>query len=618
MESKRIVEAKKEVESKKRRDKMKIGKLLMTGATVLVLWIIYYFGCPTFSLGHFDGVFFIGLCIISLISLIVMFGSQDDEYTKFGVTFAIGGGIWCVIVIIGVISSLALFRAETMRAQLGTPEEIEFDDMIHQIDISQIPIVDEALAKKQAEKKLGEDVSLGSRVILGDAAIQEVDGEIMWVIPLKHSDPIKWYKFRTLPGYITVSASNPNKVTFVKMLGDEDIQIAYSDSSCFENNLKRKIRNEGYTNVGLTEYTFEINDEGRPFWVVTTYNNKTVWSNGEATGVVIVDAQTGETTFHGLNDIPEWVDIVQPRDFVEKQIDNWGKLVHGVWNWSDQDKIKKTDLMLTVYVDGDCYYFSGITSVGKDESCSGFIMVNTRTKKSQMCKSYGGATESAAMKSAEGLVSDFGYTATEPLPLNLNGIPTYVLALKDAEGLIKNYAMVNIENYLISAKGASLQEASRAYMQAVSKSGSTNVVGADEAYGYDFEGIVERISTVVEGGSTYYYMILNGQPDKIFMASYTVSEELPITRDGDTVKIHYIDDSNGIVDIVSFENIAFAIQVSDMQEKRNELDEGTSSLDSDKNQIIDVNPEVNEDILNSMSDEEKSKMIEEYLKQQSN
>ena len=191
-----------------------------------------------------------------------------------------------------------------------------------------------------------------------------------------------------------------------------------------------------------------------PFWVVTTYKNTTFWSNPEATGVVIVDAQNGKTEFYGLDNIPNWVDIVQPKDFIEKQLDNWGIYVHGFWNTlaSKEEEIKKTDLTLTVYMDGDCYYFTGMTSVGGDDSCVGFAMVNTRDKKFKICY-MSGATENAAMKSAEGLVSDYGWTSTEPLPLNVNGIPTYVMALKDEEGLAKSYAMVNIETYSISAKG---------------------------------------------------------------------------------------------------------------------------------------------------------------------
>lgn len=593
---------------------MKIGKLVISILTVGFLGLLYYLWLPALSLAHVDGVMFIMICLIAVICNIVMWVSDDEAGINASMIGGVCFGIGLAILLIGALIGSPLFNAGAMREQIGEVEEIAFDEMIKQIDTAQIPIVDQALADKQAEKKLGEDVALGSRVELGEAAIQEVNGEILFVVPLEHTGFFKWNRHKTTPGYITVSASNQNKVNYVTEVEGEKIQVRYSPSAYFGNNLKRHIRNQGFRTQALTEYTFEIDDTGRPYWVVTTYENTTLWGNGEATGVVIVDAQTGSTNWYGLSEIPEWVDIVQPQSFVENQIDNWGTLVKGVFNFSNEDKIKKTDLTLTVYVDGECYYFTGMTSVGSDESCSGFIMVNTRTKKSQICY-LSGATESAAMGSAEGLVSDFGYVSTEPLPLNVNGIPTYVMALKDKAGLIKSYAMVNINDYSISAKGDSLQEVSRSYLQTVASNSSTYVVGSDEAYSYTCEGIVSRISAVVEDGSTYYYLIVEGEKGKIFMAPYTVSDELSITREGDTIKITYLDDKNGTVDIVSFDNIAFAMPKSEDQERRDEFDEEASALKSKDNQVVEVNPEESEEAWNNLSDEEKAKLIQEGLKE---
>lgn len=589
---------------------MKVVKLFGSIFSAILIWALYYLTLPTLSIVYLDGFFFFAFaaCVVVMnICLWVVDLDLDDT----AVVVFIAVIVVIIATLLGLLSGSVLFNAPTMQQQLGNVETIEYQDMIKQIDTSQIPIVDEALAKKQADKKIGEDIALGSRVELGDPAIQEVNGEIMFVIPLEHTGFFKWNEHRSTPGYITVSASNPNKVKFVTEVDGQKLNICYQKSAFFANDLTRHIRNQGFRNVGLTEFTFEIDDNGRPYYVVTTYKNKTLWGNGEATGVVIVDAQIGETQFYSINDAPDWVDIIQPESFVENQIDNWGKLIHGVFNFSNKDKIKKTNLTLTVYVDGDCYYFTGMTSVGSDNSCVGFIMVNTRNKKAYM--SYmSGATENAAMNSAEGLVSDFGYKATEPLPLNVNGIPTYVMAMKDTEGLIKSYAMVNIENYSISAKGSTLEETSKAYMQAVTRNSGTYAF-SDEAYGYTYEGRVKRISAIVEDGSTQYYLIVDGEPDKIFTASYTVSNELAITRGGDTVKISYVDDQNGTVSIVSFDNIAFAETISEQQEKRNELDEGTSALDSENSQIIEVNPEMNEETWNNLSDEEKSKILNEFL-----
>lgn len=589
-----------------------LGKLVTSIISVAIMWLAYYLLQPTLSIAYLGGFLFVAFCLGIAAGNIAMWVSDSDSEAIYA-TLVVAAVIIMAAVLLGILASTPLFHATAMQQQIGEVEKVDYADLIKQIDNAQIPIVDEALADKQADKKIGEDIALGSRVELGDAAIQEVNGEILFVVPLEHTGFFKWNTNRSTPGYITVSASNPNKVNFVTELEGEKINILYQNSAYFKNNLKRHIRNQGFRTVGLTEYTFEIDDSGRPYWIVTTYENRAVWGVSEATGVVVVDAQTGETKWYSVNETPDWVDIIQPKSFIEDQIDHWGKLIHGVFNFSKKDEIKKTDLTLTVYVEGDCYYFTGMTSVGSDDSCVGFIMVNTRNKHTQMAY-MSGATEDAAMKSAEGLVSDFGYKSTEPLPLNVNGIPTYVVALKDEEGLIKSYAMVNVENYSIAAKGSSLAEASRAYLQSVARNSTTYVVASDEAYGYSYEGKVERISSVVEDGSTYYYLVVEGEEDKIFTASYMISEELSITRDGDTVKISYVDDKNGTVDIVGFDNIAFATPVSEQQEKRDEFDQGTSALDQEASQITNVNPEENKEAWENLTEEEKSKMLEEYLK----
>ena len=584
-------------------------KALVTIASVILMAMSYYLFLPTLSIFYFDGFIFFAICLIIIATNIIIWIKGFEK----GMMVLIGGVVASFLCfIIGILIGSPIFNANTMREQLGTPEVVSFDEMIKQIDTSQIPIVDDNLAKKQSDKKIGEDVALGSRVDLGKANIQNVNGEIMFVTPMEHTGFFKWKEYMSTPGYITVSASNQNKVKYVSEIDDKKIQVLYSNTSYFGYDLKRHIRNQGFRTVGLTEYTFEVNNEGYPFWVVTTYKNRTFWGNGEATGVVVVDAQTGDTNWYGLNEIPDWVDIVQPDEFIQDQIDHWGELVHGAFNWSNKDKIKKTDLLLTVYVNGQCYYFTGMTSVGSDDSCVGFIMVNTRTKESKICY-MSGATENAAMSSAEGLVSDYGYTATEPLPLNVNGIPTYVVALKDGEGLIKAYAMVNIDNYSIVAKGSSLQETSRAYIQSVARNSSTYAVGSNEAFSYTCEGIVTRISPVVEDGSTYFYLMVEGEDNKIFMAPYTVSAELSVTREGDSVKISYIDDKNGTVDIIEFDNVSFEMEKSEQQEHRNQLDEGTSVLDSKYNEIVNVDPEMSEEKWDSLTDEEKAKLIEEYF-----
>ena len=75
-----------------------------------------------------------------------------------------------------------------------------------------------------------------------------------------------------------------------------------------------------------------------------------------------------------------------------------------------------------------------------------------------------GATEDSAMSSAEGQVQNLKYKATFPLLLNISGEPTYFIALKDDAGLVKMYAMVNVQKYQIVAVGDTVSECEEAYL----------------------------------------------------------------------------------------------------------------------------------------------------------
>ena len=94
--------------------------------------------------------------------------------------------------------------------------------------------------------------------------------------------------------------------------------------------------------------------------------------------------------------------------------------------------------------------YTGVTSVTNDQSITGFIMINQRTKEA-VYYSVAGAKEQSAQASAEGLdeIKAAGYTATFPLLLNIDGEPTYFMALKDVRDdgsqIIQSYALINVK-----------------------------------------------------------------------------------------------------------------------------------------------------------------------------
>lgn len=465
---------------------------------------------------------------------------------------------------------------------------------------------------KLADKKLGEDIGLGSQMEVGKFTNkQSVNGKLVYVAPLEHTGFFKWLSnSEGTTGYVVVSATNSNDVQLVREVGGKGLKLKYLDSAYFSSDLERHVRSQGFRNVGLTEYSFELDDEGNPYYVITTFKNKTLWGSSEATGVVVCDVQTGDCEWYSVEDAPEWVDIIQPESFIKDQLEHYGRYVHGWWNPSSRDELSVTKHMTTVYNDGDCYYYTGMSSVGKDDGTVGFIMVNTRDKSSVMYRMVG-VTEAGAMRSAEGEVQDMGYKATCPIPLNISGIPTYFLTLKDNEGLVKSYALVNIEDYSIVGMGSTIAEAKRSYTNKMTSKGN-NVVFADEAYGYTQEGIVTRITANIENGNSYYYMILDNDMSKLYMASYMISEELPVTREGDKVKVSFVDEANGTINIVTFDNLNLSQQISSEQQIKN--DEATSIIEDSGNKIIEVNPEENAEVWDSLSEEEKAKVLKDMQK----
>ena len=592
-----------------------IERIIGTIVVTFLYGLVYYITLPTLSLAYLDGAVYIGMGVIIIIALITWWLSLLKKFEKSFNAIGISFIIFFVMLILGYIAGSALLNSESMYNQIGTIDEKSFKDDVVEIDTSQIPIVDIELADKLADKKLGDEMALGSKVEVGKFTNkQQVDGKLVYVAPLDHRSFWKWNANKSgTPGYVIVSATNMNDVQLVKEVDGKELKIKYSETAHFSDNLKRNIRSKGFRNIGLTEYSFELDNNGKPFWVVTTYKNTTLWGNGEATGVVICDPQTGECEWYSVKDAPEWVDIIQPEEFIKNQIKNYGKYVHGVFNFSETDELSMTEHITTVYNNGACYYYTGMSSVGKDNGTVGFIMVNTRDKSVKFYK-MAGATEDAAMKSAEGKVQNMGYSATEPIPLNISGIPTYFCTLKDNEGLVKQYSLLNIEDYSIVAVGDSIAETERSYINAMNNVGVKVDFGDGEAYGYTKEGIVSRIGSNIENGETYYYFILDNDTTKLYLASYTVSEELPITREGDRVNISYLDESNGSINVASFDNLDFSQTISDKQEEYDKEKEEKNLVNNPNNNIINVEPKKDQAIWDSLTDEEKAKLLENLEK----
>lgn len=472
----------------------------------------------------------------------------------------LGGGL----VVLGIVNlfvlpfltSAPLLFSQSFRNLLGPVSESSFTADVAPIALSQIRIVDSETAKKLADKTIGEVPALGSEVQLGELVLQKVRDKLYYVAPLEHRGFFQWLMNHQLgsKGYVMVSATNPQDVRLVQTVDGQDVHIKVQTQGFFFDLLPRYLYFHGITNVGMTDFSFEIDGDYHPYWVVTLYKNKIGYQGADAVGVATVNAQTGEIKTYTLAETPDWINRVQPEATIYRQITDWGEYVNGFWNamLTKTGTLKPTgdELHLIYGADNNVYWYTGITSSGKDESTVGFILVNSRTKEAKWYK-VSGATEEGAKKSAEGQVQEKGYRAADPVLYNIYGVPTYIAPLKDKEGLLKAVSFVSVENYNLVGVGADVESALRTYRQTLASQGNQFIPGI-ESKDVKLQGKIVRFTSVVKGGESYFYFMIEGDP-RVFVATAQVAPRIPLTQLGDKVDIGFEDSKEPIITVREFQ-----------------------------------------------------------------
>ena len=564
-------------------------KIFKSYGIALVIVAIYAFvKLPVLRLDFTSGfgtliLFFV---LAGIIDMMLDRGEKTSKMAKNN--FLIAALLLIIVIVIPFFVTSPIFRAGSYRNLLGKVEESAFTEDVSPVSVDKIRIVDKDMAMKLGDKKLGEIPDIGSISKIGEYSIQSVKGELYWVAPLVHRDIVKWItNLSGTNGYIMVSATNPQDVRLVQNLDGKPIKIVYQEEAYFLQDLHRHIYLSGVVNYGLTEFTFEIDDNGKPYWVVSLYEHAIGYGGANAVGTAIVDAQTGEVNVYSIEDTPKWVDRIQPESFVVEQIRNWGLYVNGFLNSviSEEGVLLPSEGTSLVYGnDGKSYWYTGITSSGSDESTVGFMLVDSRTKESKIYMQTG-ATETAAMSTAEGKVQEKNYQSTFPVMYNILGKPTYVLGLKDKAGLVKMVAFVSVEDYNVIGLGETKSDAYKNYKDILESEGNDLQITKEEDL-ENIEGTVSRINQDVKSGNTTYYITLKDNSELIFTGTSKVSSELPLTMSGDKVSISYEKTDSNIISISEFDN-------KNIGKSKEVLKEDSSKEDTQDNTNLDNNDKDN-------------------------
>ena len=493
--------------------------LLNLAVTLLVAAIYYYVELPALNL-HAGSlyVFVILLCAVYCIMAILTSGFQGEgakgyfgfvkKQCKIPFFLALA---MILTAIIGSVIGWKLIRAADYR-DLLTVETGDFASEVEEISFDQIPMLDRDSASKLGNRKLGELADMVSQFEVDDDYTQiNYKDRPVRVTALRYGDWIKWLNNRAdgLPAYLIIDMVTQN-VEVVRL----EQGIRYTTAEHFSRNLQRHLRFH-YPTYIFDAPAFEIDEDGNPYWVCPRLTNTIgLFGGTDVLGAVLVNAVTGETEYYKVGEIPTWVDHVYNADLIISQYDDHGTYINGFINsiFGQRDVTVTTAGYNYIALNDDVYMYTGITSVVSDESNIGFILSNQRTKETRFY-SVAGAEEYSAMDSARGQVQQMNYTATFPLLLNIADQPSYFMALKDAAGLVKMYAMVNVSQYQIVATGSSVADCESSYRLMLARNGLISDSDTDvkpTGQGQVTGTIAEIRSAVVEGNTWYYLRLQDG------------------------------------------------------------------------------------------------------------
>lgn len=516
-------------------------KLLIAIVVILAAGLYYYIALPAFNIHSSDTWFFI---IFLLVVVAVIYAVRKkigkaelrtSKTMKFFGFAILGLGI---IYLAGSLLSSPIVNAKKYQ-KLMKVEEGEFTEDIEELSFDKIPLLDKDTAEILGDRKMGSMVDMVSQFEADDIYSQiNYQGNPVRVTPLKYANLIKWFTNRSngIPAYIRINMATQS-TELVKL----DEGIKYTTSEHLNRNIYRHLRFAHPTYI-YGELSFEIDEKGVPYWIAPVKKYNIGLFGGETVGkVVLCNAITGETKTYDIKDVPQWVDRAYSADLLVQLFDYYGTLKHGFFNsiLSQKDCLKTTDGYNYLAQDDDVWMYTGVTSVNGDQSNVGFVLANQRTMETKYYK-VEGATEASAMSSAEGQVQNLKYTATFPLLLNISDEPTYFIALKDDSGLVKKYAMVNVQKYQIVAIGDSVSQCEENYLELLFSNG-VKEVEKDTREVKTITGKITKIAQGVIEGTSHYYLMLENSED-IFDASVVDFIDVVRCEPGQEVTIEYKED----------------------------------------------------------------------------
>ncbi|MEW6856766.1 hypothetical protein DIY14_06610 [Streptococcus iniae] len=526
-------------------------QLLLGLLSLVVVAVYYWVNLPPINVLSGDfWVFAIFLLFILAINLFVgsvstgltnLFGKKTKTSGLKDVTasFKVFSGVtkWLIVSMMVIAAGLALlsivntrlFRAKSY-ANVVKVKDADFKTDFPETNISTLALLDRESAEKIGDTYLGTIDKVSQFGISDDYRQITIGKQPYRVSLLEYKSFWKWVTNRQegISYYVKVNQTT-GKAELQKLASP----MKYSDSEFMFRDTMRHLRFSHPFTI-FSDPSFEVDDDGNSYYIATTYAPQFGLSSMDPNGVIILDAVTGKSRHYQLDQVPKWVDRVYSAENVIQRVDDHYTYQNGYWNtvFSQSGVKQTTDSYNYITIGSDIYLYTGITSATADSSNLGFILVNMRTRQITNYK-LASATETSAMKSAEGEVQEKGYSATAPTLVKLNGKAYYLISLKDGASLVKSYALVDAEDYQQVTVNNDISSLIAQFTDR-DTSGLTSLNGTRKKVKV-ITGQVQQVASQIVSGTSIYYLISDGQIYKV-KATRESSDQLPFLKVGDFFK----------------------------------------------------------------------------------
>lgn len=526
-------------------------QLLAAVVSFFVLVNYYWMHLPPINLLSGDfWLFMILILILIAINLIIASASNGlkslfekkpkvkkvKDVTQYVSLFS-GPIRWIFLTILAIslgLGMISFFNGKMFRAKsyanVIKVKNADFKQDFPESNLSTLALLDRESAEKIGDTYLGTIDKVSQFGISKDYRQITIDKQPFRVSPLEYKSFWKWLTNRQvgINYYVKVNQTT-GKAELVKLKE----AMKYSDSEYLFRDTKRHLRFlHPFTIFG--DPSFEVDDQGHPYYVATTYAPKFGLSSLDPNGAILLNAVTGKTKYYHLKDIPKWVDRVYSAENVLSRVNDHYTYQKGYWNtvFSQTGVKQTTDSYNYITIGSNIYLYTGITSATADASNLGFILVNMRTREVTNYQ-LASATEKSAMTSAEGEVQEKGYSATAPTLVKLNGKAYYLVSLKDGGSLVKSYALVDAEDYQQVTVNNDIETLISQFTDRDTSGLSLNSSAGKKAK--IVSGQVDHLASQIISGTTVYY-ILSGNDIYKVRASKDTPDELPFLKIGDHFK----------------------------------------------------------------------------------